>query len=198
MVGFASGQPVWIELADSENGTQFRGGGQDVDTGILARATDAERGFAATYDQNGKLQIWAIGKTDSSGKPIFRRIADRTVPGLRVARFSPNGDELVTGDVNGIVTWWNVPDLKLLVARCVSSRTVGGLDFTPDGMTMATSHFDGEILLWDTQTWEPQLSIRTEVSPLRDLRFDSSGQRLVAGGKSSQLLVFEAPRSAED
>lgn len=53
-------------------------------------------------------------------------------------------------------------------------------------------------MLWDTEVWEPQLSIHTDISPLRALKFSPDDTKLFVSGKTSDIMVIEAPQTSID
>lgn len=56
---------------------------------------------------------------------------------------------------------------------------------------MACGHADGELVLWDTETWEPQLYLQTGLEPIRCLEFSPTGDRLAVGGHGDRILLYD-------
>ena len=53
-------------------------------------------------------------------------------------------------------------------------------------------------MLWDTEVWEPQLSIHADISPLRGLKFSPDDTKLFVSGKTSDTMVIEAPQPSAE
>lgn len=62
--------------------------------------------------------------------------------------FSPNGEVLAVGDVQGTVRVWRVSDGELLHTLPGHSREVPAIAFSADGTRMATVDFGGNVLIW--------------------------------------------------
>jgi len=62
--------------------------------------------------------------------------------------FSPNGEVLAVGDVQGTVRIWRGSDGKLLQTLTAHTQEVPALAFSADGTRMATVDLGGNVLIW--------------------------------------------------
>ncbi len=77
-------------------------------------------------------------------------------------RFSSDGKLLVTGNADGTAKVWDASSGKLLrTLQANKDQPVWSVDFSPDGKLLATSgpqtepqKRDGQVVLWNTQSWE--------------------------------------------
>lgn len=189
LVGFQSGNPVWLRMVEKDGQLHFAGEFTKVESGIAVSAYDKSSSYVATADGSGRVTLRQISKGGQ-----FRILAQQPMGDIREMRFLPDGKALITGLRDGTVAVWSTPDLERQVRRRPNSNPLGGLALSADGRVMVTGHTDGEVLFWDTTTWDLQLSVQTEISPIRDVRFSPDGDRLVVGGKGDKLLVFDAFR----
>jgi WD40 repeat protein len=77
------------------------------------------------------------------------------VDSVRAVAFSPDGQTVASGGVDGKVVVWNVekgPPIQVVAAH---GDEVTGLAFSrPDGRLLASASYDGTVRLWDVSTGE--------------------------------------------
>jgi WD40 repeat protein len=111
----------------------------------------------ATADADHAVRLLDMKAPKLSLGPLWRQ--DGMVFALR---FSPDGKLLVTGNADGTVKVWDVSSGKLLrTLQANKDKPVWSVDFSPDGKLLATAgpqtepqKRDGQVVLWDTQSWE--------------------------------------------
>ena len=107
------------------------------------------------------------------------------------ARFSPNGQWLLTAGQDGTARVWDAQ--KGSVHHVLRhSGEVNWADFAPDGRSVATAGDAGAISLWDLATGLRVVQIthahRGEVSCVR---FTPDGLRLVSAGRDGELALWD-------
>ena len=65
------------------------------------------------------------------------------------AAFTPDGRTIVTGDVEGGVTTWDVRELHALETLVGHGREVASFAVTGDGDTLFSASLDGGVFAWD-------------------------------------------------
>jgi WD40 repeat protein len=94
---------------------------------------------------------------------------------VHAARFTPDGDALVAGSLDGRVRIWNVATGTLRRAFRAHATEVLALDVAPDGRSVATSGGDGEIIIWDLGSGRAR--VRFRVAPwCAAVRYHPDGQ----------------------
>lgn len=192
LAGFANDKPVWVPLVTSERSLQFGPTDLKVDSALSISTFDSKSGLIATADQSDLVTLWRISEDDS-----FEILVRRQFEDLKTMKFFPGGKTLVTGTRSGLITVWSTPTFDEILHRQPNVSQLGQLDISADGAVMASGHFDGEVLFWDTDLWAPQLSVQTNLHPIRALQFSPSGDRLAVGGKGSGPLIFDAPARSD-
>ncbi len=66
--------------------------------------------------------------------------------------------------------------------------TLVGVAVSPDGRTIATGHFHGQIILWDAKTLAPRLTLEGEKQVVKGLAFSPDGGTLAAGSGNQITL----------
>ena len=110
--------------------------------------------------------------------------------------FSPDGQVLAAGTVDGLVTLWHVADGRIH-ATLKPAGLVSALAFSPDGKTLATSgendSVNGEnrtVTLWHVATGEKLGTLTTKA--VTSLEFTRDGRTLIAGRANTTVQLWRA------
>jgi len=99
--------------------------------------------------------------------------------GRRVALFFPNGSAEVRDAIEGRV-----------LQRLELPAFPFAANVSPDGRALAAGLIDGEILVWDTQTWRPR-KFRPGGGDIMSLSFSPNGARLLASTTDDRAEVWD-------
>lgn len=161
------------------------------------------------WSDDGELLAIAIGTSDG----CFVSIVDRSGieqgrlghadACLRSARFSPDGEHLVTTrwperadpTRDGAVVWrWR--DATELVTLPSSTPTTLAI-FDPSGELVATTYsLEGQVIVWDASTGE-RLATLSSAAPSEDIAFSPDGSTLATAGLDG-VVRFWDPRSGRE
>ena len=101
--------------------------------------------------------------------------------------FSRDGRYLATDDgVGTTVKVWDVQKKQIIALLEGHTADINFVKFSPDGQTLASSSWDGEIKLWDVSNWKLLNTLHTNGTAAID--FSGDGSTLVSGGPEEAVL----------
>jgi WD40 repeat protein len=109
----------------------------------------------------------------AAASPLLRRLDNEAE--LSVA-LSPDGGLLATGDQDGVIRLWNLPDGR--VPRILTGHHAGvnGVSFSPDGRTLASAGEDRTVRLWDVATGRARITLSGHHEQVRTVKFSPDGR----------------------
>lgn len=111
--------------------------------------------------------------------------------------FSADSTHLLVGTVGGYLHVLDTSDLQPVVPRRL---TTGGLIIdliaSPDGHYLATLGSDGDLLLWDTNSWQPVGQPIDDDNGWGYLTFDPDGVTLRSIHQNGQIVSFTVDAAA--
>lgn len=145
------------------------------------------------------IDILSRNNHDESAIPICRFAWSADSRQLAVG----HGNDAIRG-CSGMVTLWDTDTWQEAAVRFTGfNHWVSGLAYSPDGLTLAASSFDGTLRLWDVQTNRPRDTLYGNAGPARTLAFVGQGQEIVTGhalafgnDKPGCLLLWNLARRA--
>jgi WD40 repeat protein/basic membrane lipoprotein Med (substrate-binding protein (PBP1-ABC) superfamily) len=127
--------------------------------------------------------------------------------GFEDVAFSPDGQQLATAGIINLVKVWDISALPksgtsakpgagsgqavLLKALPGFTTDVSSVRFSPNGALLAATGGDLKILIWDTSTWEPVLSLSGHAGFINDFEFSPDGKRLASAGFDAQAILWD-------
>ena len=149
--------------------------------------TDGRDVYGAAYSPDG-LYIASVGEgaevlvRDAESGKVVKRLQDPTPQDCRClfsVGFSPNGRLLAAGDFRGRVLVWSTRSWRRTAVLSGHRGEVWDVEFSPDGLALATAGADGTIRLYDAGKLRSPRILR-QASPVLDLSFSPDGRRLAS------------------
>lgn len=109
---------------------------------------------------------------------------------LRALATSPSANLLVTSGDDGLLKIWE-PGQGRLLRQLALSAPASALAFSADGAILAAGTTQGEVRLWDTQSWREFPSYGSGLGQINALQFLTGNRFLVIAGKQPRVLVVD-------
>lgn len=100
---------------------------------------------------------------------------------IQCIAWSPNGQILASGLLDGAIRLWNVETGECLRTLAGHKEAVNSVAFNPKGNILASGSADGNVKLWDVGTGQC-LRMHQEGHIVNSIAFDSVGRTLASGG----------------
>ena len=109
--------------------------------------------------------------------------------------FSPDGEFIVAGDVNGEIRLWQVNDVKLIFTlQAHHSSWVWSVAFSPNSRTIASGSGDETIKLWDVNTVNTGQCLQTlqgHNNRVCSVAFSPDGKILASGSGDKTIKLWD-------
>ena len=174
--------------------------GEEISKGILKHekavthvefSSDGRHVVTASLDGTAKVwawrdagaQPWVLGS--NGGAPMNR------------ARFSPNGELLVTAS-GGSAAVWDVGNRSNLGTLTFIDMSVQDVEFSPDGQLVVARSLDSTATVFEARNAEKtQRTLGTPgAPPFTTVHFSPSGEFIVTGAKDGSLSVWNIAQTA--
>ena len=165
--------------------------------GLRCIAMSPDGMFIATGSEDTTIRLWDIntGQLTRTLKGHSHRIHS--------VIFTSNGQILISGSEDNTIRLWNVTtgeNIKTYTAHTDASGSHGGsplslegvksLALSPDGKTLASGSYDGEVRLWDTKTGELKSQLAGHSKGVTTLAFSQDGKTLFSASDDGTVLLW--------
>ena len=128
------------------------------------------------------VKLWDIGR----GAEIATLLHDKRV---QTVAFSHDGQLLAAGDASGgrgTVKVWDVQKRQAIATLEEDMVVVRSVTFSSDDRYLASSHYNGEVKVWDVSTWE---LLRAMPAGDYDIAFSPDG-KVIAGTRNGYVNLW--------
>jgi WD40 repeat protein len=164
---------------------------QQATGGVMRLLISPNRKRLAGEMDDGAIQVWdaetgrvVLGIPTLKGKAGF----------FRNLTFSPDGRRLAAGasaNGKGVFHVWDAQTGEVLrTGNWRPPRGVDSVAFSPDGKRLATSHQLQEVKVWDAETGQDLLTLKSKSTIVESLTFSPDG-KLLACGDSKSLNIWD-------
>lgn len=159
-------QPVWHRVADFSPTLRS----------VEAAEFSPDGKFIISASKFGNyLMLWRV----ADGELLWETIMDAEV---ECVTFSPDGQYFAAGDEAFMVTIFDKQGN--LVKSLEHDAAFDGITWSPDGTYVAGGSEKGEVVLWNTDTWEKERILEAG-STVNSLQFSRDASKLIAAGNKA-------------
>ena len=189
-----------------------------VDARSLAerRALDAKAALATQYEEQGRLALLqgavsqalvylsAAYASDADDPALHFLLAQATHPheslraillghsgGIKMARYSPDGETIVTASVDGSARLWDADTGHLEHILTNHTGEVTSVQFSPDGSRVVTASRDGTARIWDAANGTQVLVLAHEAG-LTSAEFSPDGKSVATSSLDRTARLWDA------
>jgi len=123
--------------------------------------------------------------SETRGAPVFVHEA-----ALRAVAGSPTSSLIVTAGDDGLLKVWDSAK-GLLLRRLRLGTPASALAFGADGAFFAAGTIQGEVRIWDTNTWREVPSYSTGLGPINALHFLPGNRLLAVAGGTPTVSILD-------
>lgn len=106
--------------------------------------------------------------------------------------FSPDGSQLIAGDMGSGVTLWDASSGKLLRTMTGHWEPVLSVAFSGDGKRIVSGGADEEVKVWDPSTGDALESFQGHRSDVSGVAFSPDGSLIATAGTSDTVRLWDA------
>jgi WD40 repeat protein len=106
-------------------------------------------------------------------------------------KFSPDGQVLATGDMDGEVRLWRVADGKNLLTCKEHTSWVWSIAFSPNGHIIASGSDDKTVKLWDVSTGQCYLTLRGHNQQVWSVAFSPDGHIIASASEDQTVKLWD-------
>ena len=116
---------------------------------------------------------------------------------VRSVAFSPDGQRIVTGSLDGTAKAWEAASGKELVTFKGHRAGIKSVAFAPDGQRIATGSDDETVKVWDSTSGKELLTIKGHRGEINSVVFAPDGQRIASASADRTAKVWDAASGNE-
>ncbi len=168
----------WSCLADTED---FRAAFDSSGEMVLAGSTDGTvRSFdVATGSQNNAFAGHVAGEYRSRYSETCSEVVSH-----------PDSQRWFSAGYDGNVLIWEKQSGRQLAKMTGHRGAIYRIDLSKDGVTVATAGLDGQVKLWDANTYQ-LIATLGHGSPVYSVSFHPDGSRLAAGSSDGLIRIWD-------
>ncbi len=114
----------------------------------------------------------------------------------RLVAWTRDGARLAVGGTIGIWVYDTETgdEVSLLAGH---RREVVSMEFTPDGLTLASGSLDHTVRLWDAATWQEKSTLKGHTRGVNSVAFSPDGTTLASGSRDGTVRVWDVATGQE-
>jgi WD40 repeat protein len=111
---------------------------------------------------------------------------------IQAAAWSPDGDRIVTGSLDGSVRVWDVWGSRVITDIAAHDLAVRGVVYSPDGKRIFSASDDKTIKIWDGESGQALRTITGHNGEIRSVALSPDGRRILSASADKTVKVWDA------
>jgi WD40 repeat protein/transcriptional regulator with XRE-family HTH domain len=155
------------------------------------------RGTLRGYDLSGLhiRQAYFVGvdlqDANCAGSSFDQSVFSETFSSIFSVAFSPDGQLLAAGSVNGEVRVWQVADYRQVIALGGHQGWVWSVAFSPGGAHLASGGEDRIVRIWEMSTGQCLTTLQGHTDWIRSVTFSPDGSLLASSSDDGTVRLWQ-------
>jgi WD40 repeat protein len=149
--------------------------------------------FSAAFDRSGRRVVTVAADVTSLWDAASGRLL-KTLDMAFLARFSPDGERLLTAANDGTARIWTANGDEVAVLRESHGSVILDADWNEDGSLVVTAGIDQTARVWDPATGEVIAFLRGHADAVNTAVFAPGGHTVATGSADSEVRLWDLGR----
>jgi WD40 repeat protein len=178
-------------LRNKSRREQGYGGGNVINLLYQLRGTLRRYDFSELHIRQAYFMGVDLQDANFAGASFERSVFSETFSSIFSVAFSPDGQLLAAGSVNGEVRVWQVAGYRQLLALSGHQGWVWSVAFSLDGTRLASGGEDRIVRIWQVSTGQCLTMLHGHTNWIRSVTFSPDGARLASSSDDGTVRVWE-------
>src|SRR6266581_96138 len=178
-------------LRNTPRREQGYGGGNVINLLYQLRGTLRGYDFSELHIRQAYFMGVDLQDANFAGASFERSAFSETFSSIFSVAFSPDGQLLAAGSVNGEVRVWQVADYRQVMALSGHQGWVWSVAFSLDGALLASGGEDRIVRIWQVSTGQCLTMLHGHTNWIRSVTFSPDGSRLASSSDDGTVRVWE-------
>lgn len=158
----------------------------------VAYSPDGKHLVTASWDCSAKIWDATTGSLEATlGGKSKNKLAKGAASYLYSAAYSPDGYHIVTADLSGVATIWDVKTKARVQALNGHTKFVTSAVYSPDGNHILTASGDGTACIWDALTGKPLIWFKGHKDVVHSARYSPDGKLIVTASGDKTAIIWD-------
>jgi WD40 repeat protein len=158
------------------------------ENGVKSIAISNNLLVSASKDQT--IKVWDIN-TETEIRTCYGH--DNEVTSVS---FSPDGNQAISGDLDGIIILWDIKDCQV-IHKFSNTTKVKSVSWSPNGLYVLSAHDNGMIKLWDIKAKQELRSFSGHTDQVSDVSFSSDSSKVLSASKDTTIKLWDVETGKE-
>jgi len=110
--------------------------------------------------------------------------------------FSPDGNQAISGDLDGIIILWNISDCQV-IHKFFNTTKVKSVSWSPNGFYALSAHYNGMVKLWDINAKQELRTFYGHTDQVSDVSFSPDSSKVLSASKDTTIKLWDVETGAE-